>query len=511
MNVAVETALVVLGLAAIVPAGLRWLRVSQREHYLSGTTTRFALRWWSCSPINGCIGLVAAVGLVCSAWWPAAAAAPIAAVIIGPIGLSVKGRTSQLAWTRRLRTLAATSGFLALIVVGVGIVVDQAILVIAATSLLLPLVIDLAAAVLAPIEERMGAKFVDQAKNRLARVSPRVVGITGSYGKTSAKNHLAGLIAGDLAVVPSPRSFNNRAGLARAVNEHLADGTDVFIAEMGTYGPGEIADLCRWCPPTIAVITAIGPVHLERFGSLEVTLESKAEIAENADVVVLNIDDERLAGLAEKLALAGRRVIRVGSERRDAEVVVRAEDSSWAIDIAGERVGASPVLSGVQPTNVACALGAAIALGIDPATAAGRVAGLVNVENRLGVAQAPSGLMVIDDTFNSNPDGAAAALTLLKELRAPGRLVVVTPGMIELGPRQAEENRRFARRAAEIADVIVVVGRTNSRSLRQGIALAASAERIEAKSRDEAVAWVRSSLGPGDAVLYENDLPDNYP
>ncbi len=124
----------------------------------------------------------------------------------------------------------------------------------------------------------MARTYVRRAGERLRRVAPTVVAITGSYGKTSTKGYVAHLVAGTKTVVASPASFNNRAGLARAVNENLADGTEVFVAEMGTYGPGEIADLCSWLVPDIAVITAIGPVHLERFGSEDRIVQAKAEI-----------------------------------------------------------------------------------------------------------------------------------------------------------------------------------------------------------------------------------------
>ena len=510
MTTVLATLVALLGLGAAGLAGLRWLRVAQREHYLPGSTTRFALRWWTATPVNGTGAALAVVGTVASVGVGLAAAAPVVIVAFGPIGLSVRGRTSQLAWTRRLRSLAGVAVLVEVIVVALLSLLSP-MLAVAIGVLIVPLAVDVAAGILAPFEDRVGRRFVDQATGRLARVAPRIVGITGSYGTTSVKNHLASLISGDLATIPSPRSFNNRAGLARAINEHLAEGTDVFIAEMGTYGPGEIADMCAWCPPSIAVMTAIGPVHLERFGSLDVTLAAKAEITPSAEVVVINIDDELLSGLADRLALAGKRVIRVASVRRDADVVVSIDETAWAIEIDGTRVGASPVLTGLQPTNVACAIGAAIALGLDPAEVAGRVSSLTTVENRLGVARAPSGVTVIDDTFNSNPAGADAALSVLSGLAVAGRRAVVTPGMVELGPRQAQENEQFGRRAAEVADVVLVVGLTNRRSLLRGIDSAGRAERIVVPTREKAVAWVRANLGADDAVLYENDLPDNYP
>ncbi len=201
----------------------------------------------------------------------------------GPLGLSLRGRTSPLAWTRRLRRLAAAWALFEVVLVVVGVVSGLASVLAVVAALAVPLGVDLACRAMSPLELRLSAHFVDEAAARLQRVAPIVVAITGSYGKTSTKGHIACLVGTARTVVATPASFNNRAGLARAVNEHLAEGTEVFVAEMGTYGPGEIADLCRWCPPDIAVITAIGPVHLERFGSEDRIVEAKSEIIETAD------------------------------------------------------------------------------------------------------------------------------------------------------------------------------------------------------------------------------------
>jgi UDP-N-acetylmuramoyl-tripeptide--D-alanyl-D-alanine ligase len=127
------------------------------------------------------------------------------------------------------------------------------------------------------------------------------------------------------------------------------------------------------------------------------------------------------------------------------------------------------------------------------------------------VVHAPSGVVIIDDTFNSNPAGASVALAALRGIEVTGRRVVVTPGMIEMGARQAIENEEFAREAATVADVVIVVGRTNRASLMRGLAGVSGLVVIELPTRDKAVDWVRASLREGDAVLYENDLPDNYP
>ena len=132
-----------------------------------------------------------------------------------------------------------------------------------------------------------------------------MVAITGSYGKTTTKGYVAHLVGGTLSVVPSPKSFNNQTGLAKAINENLVPGTDVFVAEMGTYGPGEIAEMCAWIRPDIAVITSIGPVHLERMGTEQRIAAAKSEILQDAGVMVLNVDSPWLAAIADREA--GRR------------------------------------------------------------------------------------------------------------------------------------------------------------------------------------------------------------
>ena len=489
---------------------LRWLRVAQREHYLGGSVSRFALRWWTSSWASIALGLLAVAGVAVAFPVPAVASVTGAALVVGPVGLGVRGRTSPLAWTRRLKLLATLSGVL---LAGLGVAAAVSPWPFAAAAAVVALsdvVVDVAAVVLGPIEDRLAGPYVERARQRLGEVAPAVVAITGSYGKTSTKHHLAELLAGTTSVVPTPRSFNNRAGLAIAVNDHLVDGTKVFIAEMGTYGLGEIRAMCDWCRPEVSVLTAIGPVHLERFGSLERIVAAKAEIAEHARVVVCNVDDERLRELAASFAQSGREVLTAGSVSADADVRVEVVAERWRIVVRGETVLLTIPIPGVQPTNLACALAAGVAVGVDAHALATRIPHIAPVAHRLTVASAPSGVLVVDDTYNANPAGAGAALELLASLPIDGRRVVVTPGMIELGTRQRTENEAFAGAAATFATALVVIGRTNAAALRRGAA-DGGADVVRVPTRERAVEWVRGALGRGDAVLYENDLPDHYP
>ncbi|PLS75347.1 MAG: hypothetical protein CYG61_07720, partial [Actinobacteria bacterium] len=388
-----------------------------------------------------------------------------------------------------------------------GVVAGAGPTVAALAGALTPLLIDAALTLTAPVERRRVEPFVASATARLRQVRPTVVAITGSYGKTTTKGYVAHLVGASRSVVPTPASFNNRAGLARAVNEHLTPGTEVFVAEMGTYGKGEIAELCRWCPPDVAVICAIGPVHLERMGSEEAIVAAKSEILETAPVAVLNVDHPLLERLAASREEAGQRVVRCSAVVADAHVAV----VNGEVLVGGRHLGTVPDVLAAAPTNVACAVAAALEVGVAEDAIAERLATLPTAPHRLSVSRGQTGATILDDTYNANPAGAAAALAALaRHGPTDRRRVVVTPGMVELGPVQDDENRRFAAAAAASATHLVVVGHTNRAALVAG-ATGGSAGIVLVETREQAVAWVREHVGEGDAVLYENDLPDHFP
>ena len=434
----------------------------------------------------------------------------IGAIVVGlvsiayPVGLSIKGRTSKLVWTNRMKTVAVVTVVLQLIAVAVGIAIGWPTPAAALITVFASLVVDIALALLVPIEKRKAKTFVDSARKRLNSVAPQVIAITGSYGKTSTKQCASHLISSTKATFASPASFNNRAGLSKAVNEHLTPGTEVFIAEMGTYGPGEIAELCEIFQPEIAVLTAIGPVHLERFKSEDVIVTAKSEIFEKAKVAVLNVDDERLARVADVQAELGKTVWRCGTtDGLDVQV------SLSSVVVKGRTIFEGD-LPDLPATNIACAVASALQVGVSNEVIAQRLPTLPVAQHRQEVAKTPEGLTVVDDTFNANPASVQRALEVLARQSPSGKHVVVTPGIIELGNRQADENRLFGKNATSVANDVIVVGRTNRASLVAGVRDGGMTP-IVVDQLAEAVAWVRQHVGEGDAVAYINDLPDHFP
>lgn len=515
----------VLGVTAVVISMPRWLRVAQREHYIVKSVTRFAVRFWTLKerPINlvlfvaalasvelqirSGLGVYLRMGLL---------AIPSAVAIFLPWGLGLRGRTSKLVWTARLRRLALVS----LVVSGTGLGVMYVLAFLpglAAVALLMPLAVDVSMAILARYERRSLSSFVGSASTKLQGCAPRVVAVTGSFGKTTTKNLIAGLCSGTFETLASPHSYNNRAGLARTVNENLTESVELLIAEMGAFQPGEIAELCGWVQPEIAVITALGPVHLERFGSEEAILKAKMEITETAKAVVICIDYPRLALAANELSLAGKKVWRVSGSNFMADIAVKENEEGDFIVYSTQRRIGSLRKSEIPAGNLASAVAVALELGVGEEEIAARLGTLHPPANRLNLAIASSGVEVLDDTYNSNPTGARHALQVLSKRATPGkRVVVVTPGMVELGDRQFSENFQLGAIVAGVATDLLVVGLTNRKALIEGAtsildSKAKGPNIVALTKRDEAVSWVRSNLKPGDIVLYENDLPDHYP
>ncbi|MBW3555635.1 MAG: UDP-N-acetylmuramoyl-tripeptide--D-alanyl-D-alanine ligase [Actinobacteria bacterium] len=498
-------------LLAAALAGLRWLRVAQREHYLVGSCSRFAGRWWFGLGFNRLLAVGVGLNVVLSTVSPVFALLVALPVAVGPFGLHLRGTApGPLRWTRRLRTLAVVWAGLCLATVALGALAGVPVPLAALVAAGAPAFLDAAVAITAPLEQRLARTFVDQATKKLASIGPTVIAITGSYGKTTTKGYTAHLIAGSRTVVPTPASFNNSAGLARAINENLLPGTEVFVAEMGTYGPGEIAQLCRWVRPSIAAITAIGPVHLERMRSEETIAAAKAEIFSTAETCVLNIDSPWLAPMVEQLRASGKRVVRCSSVEASADVRAAYVADALVVHLDGQEL-ARVEGSDAAPTNVAVAVALARQVGVPPEVIARRLGGLPTAANRRSITKGSTGATFIDDTYNANPAGAEAALTTLRHYadKAAG-IVVVTPGMVELGERQAGENERFAAAASEVATDIVIIGSTNRRALQAG-AHQGRARVVMVDDRAGATAWVKENTGPDDVVLFENDLPDHFP
>jgi UDP-N-acetylmuramoyl-tripeptide--D-alanyl-D-alanine ligase len=373
--------------------------------------------------------------------------------------------------------------------------------------------------VLRPVQRLETRRFVNQARRKLDEIAPLKIGITGSFGKTTTKACVAEVAELRGPASATPASYNTYLGVVRAINEGLTAKHRAFIAEMGAYRLGDVRELCELVRPQIGVLTAIGPAHLERFGSLDAIQQAKGELAEQLPpdgVYVTNADDERCLRTAERTQARVILFSAMGAPSAD----VTAHDIEMAEGTtrftlrhgADEVVVRSKLLGRHNVANLLAA--AAVGVGMDlPLDAIGRaLARVTPPAHRLApILNRQAGIVVIDDAYNSNPVGAAAALEVLASHEAERRLLV-TPGMVELGEREAEENERFGAQAAKVCDLVVLVGEERSKPILAGLSAAAfpdSQVHVVANT-SEAQALLARTTRRGDVVLFENDLPDLY-
>lgn len=377
----------------------------------------------------------------------------------------------------------------------------------------------LANLLLYPIEEGFRQYYLASARRVLARQRPVVIGVAGSYGKTSTKSILAQILATRYRVLATPRSFNTPMGLCRVIREQLRSEHRYFIAELGAYRRGEIRQLCKLVKPEIGILTAVGPEHLERFGSFENVVQGEFEIVASLPLnglAIFNGEDEICRELAGRspcpYVLAGgpahphREIWAEGVE-------LTSSGLRFTICLADGRRAevAAPLLGRHNVTNILTASIVALRSGLPLDDLVKAISALEPVEHRLQLIPNENGVVVIDDTYNSNPRGAATALETLAMFQA-GRRYLVTPGMVELGTLQQDAHREFGRQAAAVCDGVILIGPKQTRAIAEGLIEAGfSRDRLlVTRSLAEATERLKTLLRPGDAVLFENDLPDNY-
>jgi len=369
-----------------------------------------------------------------------------------------------------------------------------------------------------PIEKYIQKGFIRSAQQKLASMPGlTVIGITGSYGKTSTKFALASMLSERFSVCFTPGSFNTPMGICKVINNDLQAHHQVLILEMGARYPGNIAELCEIAHPNIAILTIIGKAHLETFGSQEVIAKTKGELIQSlhpGELAVVNADDHRV------MAQAARRndisVIGAGLQQGDFTATdIRYDASGCSFTVCHKDGRQVPVRTGLlgqhNVYNILFGFAVGDHLGLRLETLALAVSRMEPVEHRLQLKQTAT-YTVIDDAFNSNPVGARNAIDVLAGFQG-GKRVLVTPGMVELGDIEEEENFMLGEHIGTSGiEQVILVGQKQTKPIQDGLRSAGYPEEktLIVKSLFEANAWLQQHLTRGDVVLYENDLPDMY-
>ena len=397
-------------------------------------------------------------------------------------------------------------------------------------------------------------KTIKEARNILSG-SPNliVIGITGSYGKTTVKEMLKTVLLKKYKVLSTPKSFNTLFSISQVIKDQLKPEHEIFIVEMGAYKIGEIAELCRMVKPKIGILTGITNQHLERFGSIENIVRAKYELIESLPsdgVAVFNIDSIPCDALYTQTILS-----KIGYSRNgQADITATGVSTSiltnrpiiqFNIAVNSSILRSVEVLNKLElkvpgehnVSNALAAIAVALFLDVNPEHIRQAVSEIKTPEHRLQILTNPDSTVIIDDAYSSNREGAAAAINLVKKFTNKPK-IIVTPGLVELGKAQFEENKNFGKLIAESFDYAVIVNKTNRQSLLSGLKESGWVEEcvsskekmsssvfapIAAKTlEDRKLIFTHDSLEkvtkeilpklikPGSLILFENDLPDIY-
>lgn len=369
-----------------------------------------------------------------------------------------------------------------------------------------------------PIEKGINRHYINDAKRKLKSVEGiKVIGITGSYGKTSVKFYLQTLLQSKFNVLVTPESYNTPMGVVKTLRGSLKPTHEIFVCEMGARYVGDIKEICDIVHPDMGVITSIGPQHLETFGDMAHIQSTKFELADalpSGGKLFLNGDNEyiqeKAAGYSDKVFYYSEKkgegytseivsVSQYGTEFR--VTAPDGEEETFRMKL----IGAHNVI------NVVGAISVANTLGIPLKDLIVSVRRIQPVEHRMQMR--PHGnVTIIDDAYNSNPVGSKAAVETLKMF--DGVRILVTPGMVELGSKEEEYNYKFGTYAADCCDHIILVGKEEHTAPIKRGALDGSFPKDKLRSfakLEEALEYAYKIKDEGHKyILLENDLPDNY-
>jgi len=451
----------------------------------------------------------------------------LAVMIIGLFPLkkfSVKKAKKPLVYTARVKRLLAATGILAVIVFATVIFVGihfKTIYPVLYTLVLITvfnfIFVAVANVLVRPVELIINKHYFNEAKNMLKEMPDlKIVGITGSYGKTSSKYILAQILSSKYNTLMTPESYNTPMGVVKTVRGKLKPTHEIFVCEMGAKYRKDIKELCNLVNPGYGLLTSIGPQHLESFKTLRNVIDTKMDLVgslQDKSHAVLNMENKYISEEAPAESVGYSVDFVKGTDYWAEDISYGPEGVKFALCTRkGERVAfESKLLGRHNILNIIGAVAMAQLMGMTVEETVNPVKRLESVPHRLELKQKPNGVTVIDDAFNSNIEGAKSAVEVLGSFPEGGR-ILITPGIVEAGDKEYDLNFEFAKAAGEYCDYIVLVGEKQTKPIQDGLEeIGFDSEKLFiAKDLNEAVAKMNELAKEGSTVLFENDLPDLY-
>lgn len=384
------------------------------------------------------------------------------------------------------------------------------------TPLFVPVIVPLVHLIMVPMENLIVKKYVFQASLKLKKCTNLIkIGITGSFGKTSTKYILNTILSEKYKVCMSPHSFNTPSGLSRVINDYLDPEDEILIAEMGARRVGDIKELCDFIKPKYGIITGIGIQHLMSFKSLDNIIKTKNELINSLPedgYAIFNGNTEGSVKLYKQCKLE-KDII--SSNNKDSKIKAKnvsfdENGTKFDLIIKNKTYNCSTALLGDHNVeNILLCVQMAKKLGLTDEQIVSGISKLKPVPHRLEIIKTESNI-ILDDSYNASVDGCEVALNVLSCLGK--RKIVITPGLVELGEKEKQENINFGKKIAKVADIVVIVNKVNFEAIKTGLNSENFDEEniYQAETLDKAKLLMKDFLKENDAILFENDLPDNY-
>ena len=436
------------------------------------------------------------------------------------VNLSVRSNQNKkpLVVTKKIKVVKIISlgWFIALVVLATFISPVASILIGAFLVLQPYVLIILSIISLKPYEFLNRKRIINTTRNKIESLKhTKVIGIAGSYGKTSVKDVLFHILKTDFKAIKTPLSYNTIFGIAQVVDLEIDDSHDYFLCELGEFQKGDIKEMCEMVMPTYGILTGINDQHLERFKNIKNTI---ATIFELADYLKLSKQKTIANGLnshiKEEVAIRNSDDFILYSTETNSlqatEIHFSNEGMTFTLKYQGKTYQAETSLLGyAHLNNILGAMTLAIQLGASINTIVERLKTLPHVSHRFDQKILPNGLLLIDNSYSSNSDSFKESLNILQGLKAKNR-ILVTPGMVELGHESDSIHQNLGHMANQACSHVILVG-TSDRTT-------ALASQIDASK----IIWMNDiknlwqtieklGIKPNETVvLLENDLPDNY-
>ena len=452
------------------------------------------------------------------------------------LGFKVLPMRQSLAWTEKLKAILIVALLIQFVFSALIFVLAQTITFSISISIVIFLIILLlsswlfgiwaaaATAILLPLDLFLKKRVIKQAKDKLNKhKNLKIIGVTGSYGKTTMKEVVAAVLSQKYNVLKTKENKNTPLGIAHLILAELTDDIEMLVVEMGAYQKGDIKNLCALTPPDVSILTGINESHLERFGSMENTIAAKFEIVKYASdkaKIILNADNDLVMKYYQDYVGDKKTVFYSAYNHKFCDY--RVIDRQFLVDLLCQRadimhkndsVGSIKIsfLGEYIFGDVIAAIMVAREFHISTEMIRHALMELKPIDHRLKPIKGENNILVIDDSYNGSIDGVEEAIRVLAHFKNR-RKIYITPGLVETGDESHGIHYRIGKRLSKACDLVVLIKNSVTSYIEKGLLDSGFAKEniLFFENANEAHQKIQELTKSGDVVLFQNDWPDNY-